>query len=196
MKPVIKFAADQDCSVVDCGLNKYAWGYCVKHYARMKRRGTTKPFTIQDRFWSKVRKTADCWFWEGYKTEKGYGIAYDGVRNLGAHRVAYKWERGAIPSNMQLDHTCHTEAVRRGECKGGNTCVHRSCVNPSHLEPVSGKVNWERGLQVQRTKERAASRTTCHRGHEYNESNTRFTKTKTGILRQCRICESERRRKK
>jgi hypothetical protein len=49
-------------------------------------------------------------------------------RRLKAHRAFYEEARGPIPDGMQLDHLC------------GN----RACVNPDHLEPVSGVENVRR----------------------------------------------------
>jgi len=46
-----------------------------------------------------------------------------------AHRAMYKREAGPIPEELQLDHLCR----------------NKGCVRPDHLEPVTGKVNVNRG---------------------------------------------------
>lgn len=46
-----------------------------------------------------------------------------------AHRAFYERERGAIMSDMQIDHLCRV----------------RACVNPAHLEAVPQATNLRRG---------------------------------------------------
>jgi hypothetical protein len=78
------------------------------------------------RFMAKVQITpAGCWEWTGAKTDKGYGQFWNDGHNNRAHRVSYEHFVGAIPKGMELDHLCNNHA----------------CVNPHHLEPVSGEVN-------------------------------------------------------
>lgn len=82
--------------------------------------------TVEERFWAKVDKSGECWEWTAGKA-KGYGYFYiDRTRTL-AHRTAYALTVEALPSSIHLDHICH------------NT----SCVNPSHLRPVTRKENME-----------------------------------------------------
>lgn len=108
-----------------------------------------------------------CWIWTGYVDQNGYGSTYLGFRadnthrTAFAHRVAYLAFRGPIPPELELDHRCRL----------------RCCVNPDHLEPVTGKINQKRGVNT------PASRTHCPRGHEYNFMSTG--------LRYCRICTKE-----
>jgi hypothetical protein len=97
------------------------------------------------------------------------------------HRLSYEWHRGPIPEGMQLDHRCHTEAVARGECGGGD-CLHRRCVNPSHMDVVSASENTDRQDHANRAK------THCPRGHEYTEENTRVRRGR----RECRTCDRQR----
>lgn len=101
-----------------------------------------------ERFWAKVDKTAGCWIWRGCVLQSGYGQFWDGGRPVRAHRWAYEATIGAIPSRLHLDHLCR---VRR-------------CVNPDHLEPVTGSENKQRAV-------RDAPRTHCRHGHEYTPEN-------------------------
>lgn len=75
-----------------------------------------------------------CWLWLGAITPStGYGAIGLGGRADGiasAHRLSYQLYRGVIPMDRQIDHLCR----------------NRACVNPDHLEPVTRRVNWERGM--------------------------------------------------
>lgn len=92
---------------------------------------------LAERFWPKVRLGADdeCWLWQASCFTNGYGHIGEGGgrgRTLLAHRVAYELLVGPIPEGTQLDHLCR----------------EKKCVNPRHLEPVSGSVNLKRGIGV------------------------------------------------
>ena len=63
-----------------------------------------------------------CWNWIG-SISGGYGQLSDGGRTTPAHRYAYRQYVGPIPDGLDLDHLC----------------LHRTCVNPWHLEPVTRK---------------------------------------------------------
>ncbi len=71
-----------------------------------------------------------CWIWTGAHNRKG-GYPKLNMRIAGkhqtfyAHRVSYAVFRADIPFGMTLDHTCEQP----------------SCINPMHLEPVSGTLN-------------------------------------------------------
>ena len=121
-----------------------------------------------DNFWSRVLKTDTCWLWQGV-TSNGYGrfpVKRDGKpRYLLAHRVAYEELVGPIPEGLQLDHLCR---------------VH-SCVNPDHLEAVTGSENCLRGL-LGRLR---VWKTHCPHGHPYDEVNTYVGPSGR---RDCRAC--------
>lgn len=96
------------------------------HYQRGKKDGTITNQTLEQRFWSKVDKSGDCWLWLGPLTD-GYGMFYKGSRMHGAHRISYEMAHGRIPADMQIDHICRT----------------RACVNPGHLRLATIKQNRE-----------------------------------------------------
>lgn len=87
--------------------------------------------TVQERFWSKVNKTGECWLWTGARTRSKHqryaSFTFDG-RTMGAHRFAYELLVGPIPDGMRLDHRA--------------TCP-KHCVNPAHLRPVTYKQDAE-----------------------------------------------------
>ena len=85
---------------------------------------------VLDRFFSFVDKTPTCWLWTGPTTGKsGYGRFWVGNQGFQAHRYIYEQLIDLIPKNLQLDHLCRV----------------RLCVNPKHLEPVTGRENQSRG---------------------------------------------------
>lgn len=132
------------------------------------------PVTANQNFWSKVERTETCWLWHGTRTPTGghYGTGgYGKFSGNLAHRVAYEALRGPIPDGLTLDHLCR------------NTC----CVNPDHLEPVTGQENSARHF---------ASISTCKRGHDLSGPNVRLRVRRNGRTeRVCRACDALRHRK-
>lgn len=106
---------------------------------------------VERRFWSKVVVVVDdCWWWapNGVESrrgldEHGYGRFKQQVDGLWlprkAHVVAWELTRGPVPACLRLDHLCHS--FDDGTCPGGRLCVHRRCVRPDHLEPVTVEEN-------------------------------------------------------
>jgi hypothetical protein len=130
------------------------------------------------RWWAKVEQTDGCWIWHGFvHAKKGYG--HHGVDS--AHRFGYELLVGPIPAGLVLDHLCHNADP---ECPGG-ACIHRRCVRPDHLEPVSNRENILRGKGETA---RRARQTHCVRGHELAGHNVRINEQG----RQCRRCSVER----
>lgn len=75
-----------------------------------------------------VNEKSQCWEWTLYKNWNGYGIQKVAGKMKRAHRVVYEKYVGPIPAGMDLDHLCK----------------NRGCVNPKHLEPVTGTENARR----------------------------------------------------
>lgn len=110
-----------------------------------------------------------CTPWLGTVNRTGYGYFSRGGRPTLAHRFAYEQQFGSVPEGQQLDHTCHTQDK---SCRGGVTCPHRRCVNPAHLEPVTGKENNNRGRAAELAHERRESAESCPSGHPFTPENT------------------------
>lgn len=88
--------------------------------SKPKTGGETMRLTPKEgaRFWAFVQRQENgCWLWTG-TLQHGYGYFSFRSKIVLAHRLAYKWLRGRIPNQHQLDHLCR----------------NRACVNPSHLE--------------------------------------------------------------
>lgn len=109
----------------------------------------------------------ECWLWNGAITERDYGRFRVFGEWRQAHRIAFKDFGNRLPDELEIDHLCR---------------IH-SCVNPAHLEPVTRKVNMERGI--------IANRPCCKNGHAYTDENTRMVKRGQTEYRLCRQCRSD-----
>lgn len=97
----------------------------------------------------KIEGLSGCWVWLGAKANAArpgnVPRFYAHVRNNGKTRraaiVSYELWCGKVPVGLELDHLCR------------NTL----CVNPWHLEPVTGSVNCRRGLCGKTPKRRKQS---------------------------------------
>lgn len=138
--------------------------------------------SLEKRLWAKVGKGGlnECWLWQGGKSN-GYGYINLGP-GLGqdlVHRVVYRMLIGPIPEGTALDHVCHNADEH---CRGGADCLHRSCVNPRHLEPTTLGDNVLRGRGITAQN---ARKTHCPAGHPYDEVNTYL---RPDGARECRAC--------
>jgi len=115
----------------------------------------------------------ECWTWLGPLGETGYPYGTHEGRVRRMHRVVYELLVGPIPDGLQLDHLCR----------------NRSCVNPEHLEPVTGRENKLRGDTVNA---RNAHKTHCDHGHLLSGRNVAVYQGK----RQCRACDARRKRER
>lgn len=93
--------------------------FCSRACAYAGRRAAAKT-----RFWSKVKKTASCWLWTDHIT-RGYGYVGYEYATWRAHRLAYVFTYGPIPSGALVLHKCD----------------NRACVRPDHLYLGNAKDN-------------------------------------------------------
>lgn len=175
------------CEIDNCGLPSIGRRMCSTHYQRWYKWGDPRFVdsrwreSDEDRFWSKVDKTGDCWIWTGSR-KNGYGCFW--VTRNGrdvmkmAHRFAYELTHGRLGQGVTLDHVCHTAAT--ATCKTAASCPHRACVRPDHMEPMSLPENIAIGGN--------GAKTHCKRGHEFTPENT-GSHGPGGLYRYCRTCK-------
>lgn len=126
--------------------------------------------SLEDRLWTKVNKTAECWEWTAGRNTDGYGSFRINGAMAGAHRVIYELLNGEIPEGLELDHLCR----------------NKICVNPYHLEPVTHKENVLRGDGLAARESRQMY---CIHGHSLSGANLYIAPG--GIKRSCRKCTKQ-----
>jgi hypothetical protein len=130
------------------------------------------PDSLPDRLRSRIAvDERGCWVWTRGKTGSGYAaIKWDRRQTL-VHRLVFSLITGQeIPKGQQLDHLCRV----------------RHCVNPAHLEVVSGRVN---NLRGESPAARNARKVECIRGHRFTSESTYITPRGE---RACRPCNALR----
>lgn len=94
--------------------------------------------TLTTRFWAKVDKSGPipdyapnlgpCWLWTAGFSSRGYGVTCARGKSRYAYALAWELTNGPVGAGLVLDHLC---------------CV-KSCVRPSHLDPVTQGENVHR----------------------------------------------------
>lgn len=108
-----------------------------------------------------------CDLWDGSKDRGGYGRQKVNGINLPVHRLAWEAVNGPVPDGRVLDHLCR----------------NRACLNPTHLEPVTGRENTLRGIGPTALN---ALKTHCKRGHPLSGKNLQKL---PGGRRGCASCK-------
>jgi hypothetical protein len=99
--------------------------------ARKRHRGAHPEMEIPmliTEFWTKIPRssTDNCWEWQGYRDDAGYGIFQYGGRLRFAHELSLSFSTGEIKlPNLDTCHSCHNPP----------------CCNPSHLRFDTRKSN-------------------------------------------------------
>jgi len=107
-----------------------------------------------------------------YLSNKGYGqIKFKGKMYL-MHRIMAVAGGKMLPdSPLVVDHLCS----------------NKTCINPEHLEAVTSSVNNKRAYERGEKIHHGLKITHCPKGHEYSETNTRYSKDRQ--QRNCRACD-------
>lgn len=124
--------------------------------------------TTIEGFWERVDKTGGCWLWTGPASREGYGSVTIQGKHWRVHRLSYQLAGGVLIDGMEIDHLCFVPR----------------CVNPAHLEQVTGREN---NLRSSSPSAVNARRTHCKKGHEFTPENTRWRRDRYG--RECKTCE-------
>lgn len=133
---------------------------------RVKSRDEWERVSAEDRFWSKVDKSAGaCWKWTGYVNADRYGLFKMNGKMKYAHRAAWTFVGRPLTDGLELHHKC------------GNP----SCVNPEHLTEMTHAEH----LRNTGWSNHNARKTHCKRGHEFTSENTYVPPSGK---RQCRTC--------
>ena len=97
-------------------------------------------------------------------TDKGYGRCNFNGNKPYVHQLIYEAQVGSIPSGYEFHHICR----------------NRRCCETSHLQVVTH----EEHMRIEKTGE---FKSHCHRGHPYDEENTRWHAGK----KRCHQCQLE-----
>ena len=83
------------------------------------------------RFLSKIEKNGStgCWMWQGGIDGAGYGMFWDGEKNIRVHRFMWELFVGPIPEGKHILHKCDTPAC----------CNRRHLFMGTHLDNMKDK---------------------------------------------------------
>jgi len=121
------------------------------------------PLNMQNKI---AADTSGCWNWTGATNSSGYSSVFYGGKSWLGHRVAYTVTVGQIPVGLTIDHLCR----------------NKGCVNPEHLEAVTGAENNRRA---------AEAITHCRHGHSLAGDNLQIKHRARGDQRVCATCNRE-----
>jgi hypothetical protein len=88
---------------------------------------------------ARMRLDGSCWRVSGWNSNNGFAKMGVGGRHRQVHRVVYK----LLEESLSLPPLGDTDILDHVKARG---CRFRDCSNPFHLEPVTVKINTERGL--------------------------------------------------
>lgn len=173
---------DVICSVNGCEKMSWSRGLCNMHYLRKRKHGDVLADVpslrapLEERLWRNIDRDGPvsdhrpdlgpCWNWTS-GTNRGYGRINTDNGKQYTHVVVYDFLVGSIPEGLELDHLCRNPR----------------CCNPTHLEPVTHRVNTLRGNGMAALN---ARKTHCKRGHALDGSDAVVLSDGTRVCNRCR----------
>ncbi len=133
--------------------------------------------TVDERFWSKVKKAKGCWLWTGAPLADGYGgFGFEG-KSVRAHRMAAVLTGTKIPAGMHVLHKCDTPL----------------CVRPSHLyvgtQADNSRDRVDRGRQA-RGETQGLSRLTAKRVLKIRRLHAGGRRSMSALAAEFRVCKT------
>lgn len=132
-------------------------------------------------FWARIspEPNTGCWLWIGSLNSDGYGNLHRGGHAVRAHRMSAAMQRGNLPSEAVVLHSCDV----------------RCCVNPDHLEIGTHSDNVADCIRKGRRghfvgPNLSARKTHCSRCGRPKTGENAYVYPKTGRA-QCRHCRAE-----
>lgn len=148
----------------------------------------SNPPLTEELFVARTERQEDgCLLWTGRTLPSGYAIYKTGSRTLYVYRWAYEHFVAPIPAGLTIEHLCHDPNVCRLWRAGA--CLHRRCVEWSHLLPLPNAENSMRGGSPLAWKSRQVD---CIHGHPLSGPNLYVTPDGRRQCRQCRTDALER----
>lgn len=128
---------------------------------------------------SRCTPVGPCLLWTGATTKEGYGRVQHEGKVQPTHRVVYTLAVGHIPAGLTIDHVSD-----RG-------CISRLCLNVEQIEPVTLKVNGQRGRRDQLAARNSQEQ--CINGHRRNPENTGVRADGHTYCKECNRIRNRRR---
>ena len=115
------------CGYPGCEKKFHSRGLCQGHAVLDRRGEPLRPLRTRraekvdrkasraERLWAEVVKGSECWEWQGFTDESGYGRMSSGGDVQNVQRIAYMEQVGEIPKGLIVKAGCGSKTCVRGE---------------------------------------------------------------------------------